>query len=118
MTKADKTHHTIDYIEWPATDLIQTKAFYGKAFGWAFTDYGQDYSCPTHAGIDAGIYTDKTIPLKAPLIILYSLNLAQSQEVILDAGGKITKPVFEFPGGRRFHFTDPSGQELAVWSDK
>lgn len=113
-----KTHHNIDYIEFPANDLSHIRAFYGKAFGWAFDDYGPDYIAPTNAGLDGGFQADKVEAPAKPLLILYSIDLEHSLEAVAQNGGKITKPIFEFPGGRRFHFTDPSGNELAVWSDK
>jgi len=113
-----KTHHSIDYIEFPATETSALKTFYGKAFGWAFTDYGPDYAASGNAGVDTGFQADAHAAPQKPLVILYSLDLERSLEAVTDAGGVITVPVFEFPGGRRFHFTDPSGNELAVWSDK
>jgi len=113
-------HHTIDYIELAAVDLAEAKRFYGAAFGWKFNDYGPEY-----AGIQAieegevgGIHQASTVQGGGPLVILYSLDLAASGQAVVDAGGRIVKEPFSFPGGRRFHFEDPSGNELAVWSDK
>ncbi|MDC7683406.1 VOC family protein [Asticcacaulis sp. BYS171W] len=110
------THHKIDYIEWPAGDLPATKSFYQKAFGWSFIDYGPSYGALSEAGIDGGFDADGG-PAK-PLVILYSDNLEQSRDEVVAAGGGLTKDIFDFPGGRRFQFTDPSGNELGVWSDK
>jgi predicted enzyme related to lactoylglutathione lyase len=113
-----KAHHDIDYIEFPAGDLNHIKTFYGKAFGWTFADYGPDYIAPTNAGLDGGFQADKDEAPTKPLVILYSIDLEHSLESVTENGGKITVPIFDFPGGRRFQFTDPSGNELAVWSDK
>lgn len=113
-----KIHHNIDYIEFPAGDLSQLKSFYGKAFGWTFDDYGPDYAAPNNAGLDGGFQADASEAPAKPLLILYSTDLEHSLESVQKNGGKITRPIFSFPGGRRFQFTDPSGNELAVWSDK
>lgn len=94
------------------------KAFYGEAFGWSFTDYGPTYAAPTDAGLDGGFQADAEDAPAKPLVILYSDDLEASLAGVTAAGGTITKSIWEFPGGRRFHFTDPSGNELAVWSDK
>lgn len=109
------THHKIDYVEWPATALPETKAFYHQAFGWSFLDYGPTYAALSDAGLDGGLDADNG-PAK-PLVILYSTNLGASREAVLEAGGKLTRDILDFPGGRRFQFTDPSGNELGVWSD-
>ncbi len=111
-----KTHHSIDYVEFSSDNLTKTRALYGGAFGWQFTDYGPDYTCPTNAGLDGGFFASET-PAK-PLVVLYSSDLAASLQSVTANGGKITRNIFDFPGGRRFHFTDPAGNELAVWSDK
>lgn len=94
------------------------KAFYGEAFGWSFTDYGPTYAAPRDAGLDGGFQADAEDAPAKPLVILYSDDLEASLAGVTAAGGTITKSIWEFPGGRRFHFTDPSGNELAVWSDK
>lgn len=113
-------HHTIDYIELTVTDLAAAKSFYGAAFGWQFTDYGPDYAGiqKTGGGEVGGIRQDSKVRRGGPLLILYSDDLEQSVQAVRDAGGKIVKDPFEFPGGRRFHFLDPAGNELAVWSSK
>lgn len=113
-----QTHNAIDYIEFPAADTAEIKAFYGEAFGWPFQDYGPTYACPTGAGIDGGFQADPEQRPVAPLIIIYSLDLEASLDRVAAAGGIICRDIFEFPGGRRFHFRDPSGNELAVWSDR
>ena len=112
-------HHTLDYLEFTVHDIEQAKRFYGQAFGWRFNDYGPDYAGIQRAsgeGEIGGLRPGEVTP-GGPLAILYSSDLAASQRSITEAGGRITVPVFEFPGGRRFHFQDPSGNELAVWSD-
>ena len=113
-------HHRIDYFELPATDIEASKRFYSAAFNWNFTDYGPSYAGFGYGGADreaGGISNDKN-HTRTPLAILYSEDLEGSEQKVRSAGGKIVKPIFSFPGGRRFHFTDPGGNELAVWSDK
>ncbi|MDQ2861379.1 MAG: VOC family protein [Pseudomonadota bacterium] len=104
----------IDYVEFPGTDLHATKAFYAAAFGWAFTDYGPDYAAFEGEGADGG-FAAEDAPAK-PLVILYAHDLEAMETKVRGAGGTVVKPIFAFPGGRRFHFRDPSGNELAVWS--
>lgn len=115
MTEKDKR---IDYIELPTVDLIEAKRFYGDVFDWKFVDYGPDYSSFNDGRLDGGFRKEQAVQRGGPLIIMYSLNLELIKEKIQSAGGTIVLDIFEFPGGRRFHFTDPSGNELAVWSDK
>ncbi len=113
-------HHTIDYFELPANDLGAAKGFYSAAFGWRFNDYGPSYAGFAYMGAQresGGISGDPNYT-PAPLAILYSENLESSEQKVRAAGGRIIKPIFSFPGGRRFHFADPNGNELAVWSDK
>jgi predicted enzyme related to lactoylglutathione lyase len=120
-TMASNHHHTINYIEFYAVDLAEATRFYGAAFGWQFTEYGTDYVGIRNRDTDGecgGICrTDKVFP-GGPLVILYSEDLESSLATVQKAGGKITKEIFSFPGGRRFHFSDPCGNELAVWSDQ
>jgi uncharacterized protein len=107
----------IDYVELNVGDVARSKKFYGSAFGWAFTDYGPDY-CEFNDGRLKGGLTS-TAPVRAsggPLVILYADDLEDAVKRVQKAGGKIAKPIFSFPGGRRFHFSDPDGYELAVWS--
>ena len=111
---------TIDYIEISVTDLPAAKRFFGEVFGWSFTDYGPTYASfsPAEAGIDGGFEQVETLPPKGPvLVVLYAKDLEATQAKIESAGGTIVRPVFTFPGGRRFHFADPSGNEWAVWSE-
>ena len=114
-------HEKIDYVELPAEDLDATKAFFAAVFGWSFTDYGPDYcDCPD-GGIMTGFFRApmKSLPENgAALVTFYSADLEATQAKIEAAGGTIVKPIFGFPGGRRFQFTEPSGNEFAVWSDK
>ena len=111
---------TINYIELPMSKKAETQAFYEQAFGWAFTDWGPDYISFDGAGIDGGFNRESSVAVSAPgvLVILYADDLAVTQSLIEKAGGKIVRATYDFPGGRRFHFEDPNGNELAVWSDK
>jgi predicted enzyme related to lactoylglutathione lyase len=107
----------INYIELNVGDTARSKKFYGDAFGWSFTDYGPDYCEFNDGRLKGGLTT--TAPVRAsggPLVILYADNLDEMEKRVQKAGGKIVKPIFGFPGGRRFHFADPDGYELAVWS--
>jgi len=116
----EHVHHGIDYIEIHVTDLSGAKAFYAAAFGWEFNDYGPDYAGirrPGGEGEMGGLAPVDAVRAGGPLVILYSLDLEASAMAVLEAGGAVTVDIFEFPGGRRFQFTDPSGNELAVWSD-
>ena len=108
----------IDYVEFPTADTAAIKRFYTEVFGWKFEDYGPDYTSFADGRIAGGF--DKSLPPSkgGPLVVIYDEDLAAMEKKIAAAGGKIVKPTFSFPGGRRFHFTDPSGNELAVWSDK
>ena len=111
-----KPENQIDYIELPASDIEKTKAFYHSVFGWKFTDYGPDYTS-FHDGRMAGGFSKESLVGKGVLLVLYSSDLAAVQKKVLAAGGRIVKDTFSFPGGRRFHFADPNGNELAVWSE-
>jgi predicted enzyme related to lactoylglutathione lyase len=105
----------IDYVEMPGGDLVTLKGFYLDAFGWTFTDYGPSYTA-YQEGLDGGFDSDAASGLTAPLVVLYAHDLEAMLARVEAAGGRIVRPIFEFPSGRRFHFTDPSGNELAVWS--
>jgi hypothetical protein len=106
----------IDYVEFPGTDLAAVKAFYGAAFGWTFTDYGPDYAAFEGEGTDGGFAAGPSGAPEKPLVVLYAHHLEAMEAKVAASGGKITRAIFTFPGGRRFHFKDPSGNELAVWS--
>ncbi len=111
----------INYVEFPARDLEATKRFFSEAFAWNFVDYGPDYCSFEKQGIDGGFYrADLAAETShgSALVILYSDALEDCLDRVRSAGASINKDIFEFPGGRRFHFIEPSGNELAVWSDK
>jgi len=115
------TDQKVDYLELPASDFDAVQSFYEKVFNWKFTDYGPDYRAFNDGKIDGGFYKSEnrsSTENGAALIILYAIDLEQTKENVISSGGKILKDIFSFPGGRRFHFTDPNGNELAVWSDK
>jgi hypothetical protein len=101
-----------------STDIAATKRFYRDAFGWKFTDYGPDYTSFEDGRLSGGFYKAEAARAGTVLVVLFALDLAASEERVRGAGGRIVKPVFSFPGGHRFHFSDPSGNELAVWSDR
>lgn len=109
----------LDYLEIPISngDIQSVKDFYQQAFDWKFTDYGPNYSAFSE-GLDGGFDAKPFEGKPKPLPVLYSDALEATLKAVTDAGGTITRPIFSFPGGRRFHFTDPSGNELAVWSEK
>ncbi|MEO9944633.1 MAG: VOC family protein [Paraglaciecola sp.] len=114
-------HHKINYIEIPVKALASSKAFFKKAFGWDFVDYGDDYAAISGAGIDGGLYVSENCVSAdhgSVLVVLYSDDLIKSEQAILSAGGSIKTPIFNFPGGRRFHFLDRNNNEYAMWSDK
>lgn len=106
----------IDYLELPGASLGTTKAFYGQAFGWTFVDYGPGYAAFAE-GLDGGFDGDPSEGTRVPLPVLYAADLEAMQARVAAAGGTIVKPIYGFPGGRRFHFRDPAGSELAVWSE-
>jgi len=108
----------VDYVEFPATDLPATRAFYERAFGWKFTDYGPDYTAFEDGRLTGGFHTEAPVVRGGALVILFAVDIDDAERRVREAGGAIVKPTFSFPGGRRFHFTDPSGNELAVWSDR
>ncbi len=108
----------IDYIEIPVTDIARARTFYHEAFGWAFTDYGPDYTSFADGRLGGGLRKVDRRAGTGALVVLYARDLEAIRGRITAAGGKVTKEIHEFPGGRRFHFTDPGGNELAVWSDR
>jgi len=113
-------NNKINYIEIPAKNIEATKAFFAEVFGWSFVDYGPDYCSFAAQGVDGGFFkSDLVVSTKngSPLIVLYSNSLETIQEKTKKAGGTIIKPIFSFPGGKRFHFGDPNGNEFAVWSE-
>jgi uncharacterized protein len=115
------THHALDYVELNVTDLAQTRAFYETAFGWSFNDYGPSYAgirSPDSDGEVGGLNATQAPVPGGPLVLLYSDNLDATVDAVTAAGGRVTDGPYEFPGGRRFHFADPSGNELGVWSSR
>ncbi len=114
-------HEKIKYVEFPTKDMNASKTFFTTVFGWEFTDYGPDYMSFENAGVSGGFYradlSAKTDNGSA-LVVLFSDQLEETLAKIEAAGGEVTKPIIEFPGGRRFQFAEPCGNELAVWSDK
>jgi predicted enzyme related to lactoylglutathione lyase len=108
---------TINYIEFNVTDIARAKAFYGAVFDWRFTDYGPAYCAFSDGEMKGGFDAGGEVRPGGPLVVLYASDLGEIQKRIETAGGKIVRDVFAFPGGSRFHFTDPDGYELAVWSE-
>ncbi len=112
-------HLRLDYVEFAARDIAAAKKFYSAAFGWAFVDYGPDYTSFNDGRLSGGFRADAEAPAKTnPLIVIFSADLERAQAAVVAAGGKIVVAPHEFPGGRRFHFTDLNELELAVWSDR
>jgi predicted enzyme related to lactoylglutathione lyase len=114
-------HEKLNYVEFPAKDLGATKTFFEAAFAWEFTDYGPEYTAFVGQGLDGGFYyadLKAEVSQGSALLVFYSEGLEQTQDKVSAAGGRIVKDIFSFPGGRRFHFCEPSGNEFAVWSDR
>ena len=110
-------HNQIDLIEFPiksGEQLKQTKEFFTNVFGWKYNDWGEDYSDTTESGASSGINADGGSSM--PLTVVYSADLEKTKQLVLQNGGKIIVDTYSFPGGKRFHFIEPSGNELAVWS--
>lgn len=115
---SNPTNPRIDYFEFNVRDIARSKTFYGSAFGWSFTDYGPDYCEFNDGRLRGGFTTHGPMIPGGPLIVLHAADLETALRRVEAAGGKIRRAIFEFPGGRRFHFTDPDGYELGVWSEK
>ncbi|MBD1558705.1 VOC family protein [Vibrio sp. S9_S30] len=116
----DFEHHSINYIEFAANNLEETKRFFEQAFQWEFTDYGEAYTAFTAKGLMGGFFQSDVVSATkegAPLLVLFSRDLERSFEAVKSQGAEITRSIFTFPGGRRFQFKEPSGNELAVWGD-
>ncbi|KGF71555.1 glyoxalase [Neosynechococcus sphagnicola sy1] len=114
------THEKINYVEFPARNLEATKSFFEAVFGWSFVDYGPEYTAFSNQGLDGGFFKSDltgTADSGSALIIFYSNSLEETLSKVETAGGQIVKSIFSFPGGRRFHFVEPSGNEFAVWSE-
>ena len=113
--------NAIDYIEMPSRNLAETKRFFAALFGWSFEDYGPDYASFDDGRMTGGFFSSEktaTAEAGAALIVFHQENLEESRQKVVDLGGEITKEIFEFPGGGRFHFLEPGGGEFAIWSDK
>lgn len=111
---------SINYVEFPSRDLEASIQFFSEAFGWSFVDYGSDYAAIADAGLDGGFYRSDKISRTdngSVLVVLYYADLDEAVSKVKSAGGEIVKDIFSFPGGRRFHFSDPSGNEYAIWSE-
>ena len=116
-----KTPNKIDYVEFPTnspSDLARAKDFFGAVFEWKYQDWGNEYADAHDSGPNSGISADANEPRKHPLVIIYVDDLETAKERVIGAGGTVTVDIFAFPGGRRFHFREPTGNELAAWSDK
>jgi predicted enzyme related to lactoylglutathione lyase len=110
-----------DYVELPTKSREghkKAKSFYSSVFGWSYTDWGDDYSDTKDSGISSGLNADSSNASQYPFAVIYVQEIEAVKKEIIAAGGQITRDIFSFPGGRRFHFTDPNGNELGIWSDK
>ena len=107
----------VDYVEFGATDIRGTRRFYERVFGWQFEDYGPDYTSFRDGRLSGGFTRDAPVRPANPLIVIYAARPEEVEAKIRSEGGRIVRRAYEFPGGRRFHFTDPSGNELAVWTE-
>lgn len=117
MTESKHLHHGIDYIEFGVTDMAEAQRFYAAAFGWEFTDYGPEYAGIKKPGGEmGGLRVDAEVATGGPLVVLFSEDLDASFAAVREAGGEVVKEPFEFPGGKRFEFLDPSGNHLSVWA--
>lgn len=116
MSEGTHHHHHIDYIEFSVSDMKQAQDFYGRAFGWEFTEYAPSYVGINVGGREVGGFRLDQPKLGGPLVVLYSKDLDKTAAAVSECGGTISTEPFDFPGGRRFHFLDPSGNELAVWA--
>lgn len=113
------SREAINYVELPAKNIPATKAFFEHAFAWSFIDYGEEYTAFSNSGIEGGFFLSELVSRTengACLLVLLSDDLEATEQRVKKAGGIISQAIFSFPGGRRFHFTEPSGNELAVWS--
>lgn len=118
MTNADTVpDRCIDYIEFNVSDMARAKAFYGNAFGWTFIDYGPSYCEFTDGRMKGGFDASEPARPGGPLVVLYGIDLPDLAGRVEAAGGRVSKPIFDFPGGKRFQFLDPDGYELAIWTD-
>ena len=115
-----KDHEKINYVEFPATNILETKKFFTTVFGWTFEDFGPDYCAFSGQGLDGGFFSSDKIASTdngSALIVFFSNDIDSTLSKVGAAGGTIIRPIYDFPGGRRFHFSDPSGNEYAVWAE-
>ncbi|QEY11437.1 VOC family protein [Cellvibrio sp. KY-YJ-3] len=113
-------HEKLNYVEFAALDLLATKTFFSSVFGWEFVDYGPEYTAFSNQGLDGGFHKADMCSQAskgAALLVFYSSDIQMTLQKVINSGGTIIKPLFDFPGGCRFHFTEPSGNEFAVWSE-
>jgi predicted enzyme related to lactoylglutathione lyase len=118
--KTESRENQINYVEFPATSIeahAAAKQFYGDVFGWSYQSWGDDYSDTKDSGIGSGINASSDQPISKPLVVLFAKDLEAVRARVIKAGGNISRDIFAFPGGRRFHYVDPAGNELGVWSD-
>lgn len=108
----------MDYIEFSSRDIPSTRNFYEKVFGWTFADFGPAYTSFRDGRLSGGFRSTESVPEGGPLVVIYTQDLEALRSRLVASGGKVVKDIFSFPGGRRFHFTDPVGNVLAVWSDR
>jgi len=119
MSQKIDIHESINYLEFPAKDLNATKTFFSSVFEWKFVDYGTEYLAFSDKTMEGGFYKSDLVSKAsdgATLVVFYSENLEKTQKKIISHGGTISKEIFSFPGGSRFHFSDVSGNEFAVWT--
>jgi predicted enzyme related to lactoylglutathione lyase len=110
-------NNAVDYVEFSATDIEKTKQFYSAVFGWKFTDYGPEYTAFSDGRLSGGFQKVTTVAVPGTLVVIFVDDLEAAKSRVKAAGGNITKDTFTFPGGARFHFKDPSGNEVAVWHE-
>ncbi len=115
---SDHKDNRIDYIELPGREMPAMQSFYTHVCGWTFQQWGDTYASFNDGRLDGGIDADPNTRRSSPLVVLFSSDLEATRDRVVKAGGRIVKDIFAFPGGRRFHFSDPSGNELAIWSEK
>lgn len=116
--KMSMNNNHISYVEFKAKDLEMIKEFYKKTFDWIFTDYGPTYTSFSDSGLNGGFEKSEEEVMNGALVVLYHESLESIRDRVIEFKGIISRDIFSFPGGRRFHFTDPGGNELGVWSDK
>ncbi len=119
MNNTSRSAVRLNYVEFGSTDLTASKTFFNRVFGWTFTDYGNQYSAfsAVDAGLNGGFYAADTVTGSGPLLVFYAPDLETTRQLVVQGGAELSRDIFSFPGGRRFHFREPGGNELAVWSE-